>query len=392
MIPLNQNLSPLRRSDIRVYTSLANATPGCVKLTIGEPDFDTPAPIKDAAIAALRGGQTHYAPNQGMAALREAAADYETRRGNRVTSDQVLITIGACQALFTALLGILNPGEEIIVPTPGFGLYETIATIAGAKTVRLDVTKTGFQIDRAALESAITPRTKAIVLNSPCNPTGVVFNQESLQAVKDAILGKPIFLICDNVYNQLHYGAHCPDLSLDEDLKDQQILCQSFSKPYAMTGWRVGYLTCPDYVMDRLLLLSAAQITAVPTFLQEAAVTALNADPTPMVKVYHRRRDYVCKRLTAMGLSFPQPEGAFYVFPSIEKYGITSADFCTRMIREAGAAAVPGNCFGAEGYIRLSYCCSDETLKTGLDRMEMFIKCICACDTEKSECWHKEKK
>ena len=373
MIPLNQNLSTLRRSDIRVYTNLANATPGCVKLTIGEPDFDTPVPIKDAAIAALRGGQTHYAPNQGMAALREAAADYETRRGNYTTASQVLITIGACQALFTALLGILNPGEEIIVPTPGFGLYESIATIAGAKTVHLDVSKTGFQIDKAALYAAITPKTKAILLNSPCNPTGVLFNRESLRAVKEAVLGKPIFVVCDNVYDRLCYGADRPDLSLDHDLKEQTILCQSFSKPYAMTGWRVGYLTCPSYVMDRLLLLSAAQITAVPTFLQEAAVTALNTDPGPMVEIYRQRRDYVCDRLTAMGLTFPKPEGAFYVFPSMESFHMDSGTFCTRMIREAGVAAVPGSCFGTEGYFRLSYCCSEEDLKTGLDRMEGFL-------------------
>lgn len=376
MIPLNQNLNTLKRSDIRVYTNLANATPGCVKLTIGEPVFDTPKAIKDAAIASLNRNQTHYAPNQGTAALREAVADFETHRGNAVKSDQVLITIGACQALFTALLGILNPGEETIVPTPGFGLYETIATIAGAKTIHLDVSKTGFQIDRAALSAAITPRTKAIILNSPCNPTGVLFSRESIQNVKEAVLGKPIFVVCDNVYDRLYYGMDRPDLSLDQDLKAQTILCQSFSKPYAMTGWRVGYLTCPGYVMDRLLLLSAAEITAVPTFLQEAAVAALSVDPFGMVETYRHRRDYVCERLIGMGLTFPEPEGAFYVFPSIEKFGLTSADFCTRMIREAGVAAVPGSCFGTEGYIRLSYCCSDETLKTGLNRMEGFLNTL----------------
>lgn len=376
MIPLNRNLLPLKRSDIRVYTNLANATPGCVKLTIGEPDFDTPEAVKSAAIEALRSNQTHYAPNQGTVPLREAIAAFESRRGHQVAPEQVLVTIGACQALFTALTGILNPGEEVIVPTPGFGLYETITTIAGAKTVPLDVTKTGFQIDKTALESAITPKTKAIILNSPCNPTGVIFNEESLRSVKEAVLGKPIFLICDNVYSQLCYTDACPDLSLDEELKDQLILCQSFSKPYAMTGWRIGYLTCPDYVMDRLLLLSAAEITAVPTFLQTAAVTALETDPSGMVESYRHRRDYVCDRLTSMGLSFPKPEGAFYIFPSIQKYHMTSADFCTRMIREAGAAAVPGSCFGGEGYIRLSYCCSEEALKTGLDRMEGFLKTL----------------
>lgn len=373
MIPLNQNLSTLKRSAIRVYSNLARETPDCAMLTIGEPDFDTPEAIKAAAWAALRDNQTHYAPNQGTLALRKAVAEFETNRGNATEADNVLITIGACHALFTALFGILNPGEEIIVPTPGFGLYETIATISGAKTVPLDVTKTNFQITKEALEAAITDKTKAIILNSPCNPTGVVFSEESLAGIKEAVLGKPIFIICDNVYNQLTYGKTCPDLSLDQDLKDQLILCQSFSKPYAMTGWRVGYLTCPGYVMDRLLLLSAAEITAVPTFLQEAAVTALQTDPSPMRETYRKRREYVCTRLREMGLSFPEPEGAFYVFVDISKFGMDSGTFCTRMIKEGKVAAVPGACFGAEGYIRLSYCYSDEELKKGLDRMEAFL-------------------
>ena len=376
MIPLNQNLSTLKRSAIRVYSNLARETEDCAMLTIGEPDFDTPEAIKLAAMAALQDNQTHYAPNQGTLALRRAIADFETARGNETGPDNVLVTIGACHALFTALFGILNPGEEVIVPTPGFGLYETIATISGAKTIPLDVSKTGFQITKEALDAAITPKTKAIIINSPCNPTGVVFSGESLANVKSAVLGKPIFVISDNVYNRLSYAENCPDLSLDPDLKDQLILCQSFSKPWAMTGWRIGYLTCPGYVMDRLLLLSAAEITAVPTFLQEAAVTALQTDPAPMREVYRRRRDYVCSRLRDMDLSFPEPEGAFYVFVDIRKFGLDSGTFCTRMIREGKVAAVPGACFGAEGYIRLSYCYSDAELKKGLDRMEAFLRTL----------------
>ncbi len=372
MIPLNSNLSALKRSQIRVYTNLARATEDCAMLTIGEPDLNTPEEIKAAAIAAITADQTHYAPNQGTLELRQAVADFESRRGNETKPEQVLITIGACQALFTALLGILNPGEEVIVPTPGFSLYDTITTIAGGKTVALDVSKTGFQIDEAALAAAITPKTKAIVINSPCNPTGVIFNRESLEIVKKAILGKDIFLVWDGVYSQLSYGD-CPDLTLDAEIKDQTILCQSFSKPYAMTGWRVGYLVCPEYVMDRLLLLSAGTITAVPTFVQAAAIAALKADVAPMKEIYARRREFVCGRLRQMGLTFPNPEGAFYVFVDISRFGIGSEEFCTRMIREGKVAAVPGSCFGAEGYIRLSYCYSDEELQKGLDRMEKFL-------------------
>ena len=375
MIPLNSNLSTLKRSQIRVYTNLAREVEDCVMLTIGEPDFDTPESIKQAAMAALSANQTHYAPNQGTLALRQAVAEFETSRGNTTNPDQVLITIGACHALFTALFGILNPGEEVIVPTPGFGLYETIATIAGAKTVPLDISKTGFQITKEFLDAVITDKTKAIIVNSPCNPTGAVFSSESMQNIKDAVLDKPIFIISDNVYNQLSY-VDCPDLSLDPELKDQLILCQSFSKPYAMTGWRVGYLICPEYVMDRLLLLSAAEITAVPTFLQEACVTALREDTTPMREIYRKRRDFVCGRLKKMNLTFPEPEGAFYVFVDIRKFGISSGEFCTRMIREAKVAAVPGACFGAEGYVRLSYCTSEDQLAKGMDRMEQFLQTL----------------
>ena len=375
MIPLNSNLSTLKRSQIRVYTNLAREVEDCVMLTIGEPDFDTPESIKQAAMSALSANQTHYAPNQGTLALRQAVAEFETSRGNTTNPDQVLITIGACHALFTALFGILNPGEEVIVPTPGFGLYETIATIAGAKTVPLDISKTGFQVTRESLDALITDKTKAIIVNSPCNPTGAVFSSESMQNIKDAVLDKPIFIISDNVYNQLSY-VDCPDLSLDPELKDQLILCQSFSKPYAMTGWRVGYLICPEYVMDRLLLLSAAEITAVPTFLQEACVTALQEDTTPMREIYRKRRDFVCGRLKKMNLTFPEPEGAFYVFVDIRKFGISSGEFCTRMIREAKVAAVPGACFGAEGYVRLSYCTSEDQLAKGMDRMEQFLQTL----------------
>ena len=373
MIPLNSNLSTLKRSGIRVYTNLAREIPDCAMLTIGEPDLDTPQLIKDAAWAALNQGHTHYAPNQGIPALRQAVADYETGRGNPTLAEQVLITVGSSQALFTALLGVLNSGEEVIVPVPAFSLYETIVTIAGGKVVPLDVSQTGFQIDSQMLNSLITPRTKAIILNSPNNPTGVVLQEKSLTAVKEAVLGKPIFVISDNVYSLLSYGP-CPDLSLDAELKQQLILCQSFSKPYAMTGWRLGYLVCPEYVMDRLLLLSAGTIAAVPTFLQEAGVAALREDTTPMREIYRRRRNYVTQRLRQMDLDFPEPEGAFYVFVDIRKFGMRSDEFCTRLIREGKLAAVPGSCFGVEGYLRLSYCYSEEALKKGLDRLEAFIR------------------
>ena len=373
MIPLNAHLDPLQRSGIRLFTNLAKEVPDCVMLTIGEPDFDTPEPIKAAAVAALAENQTHYAPNQGIEPLRKAVAEYETARGMACTAEQVLVTVGATGALYTALTGILNPGEEVIIPTPAFSLYETITQAAGAKSVALDIAKDGFQITEAALRGCITDKTKAIVLNSPNNPTGAVLSAQSLAAVKRAVMGKNIYILCDNVYNQLSY-APVPDLSLDSELREQVLLCQSFSKPYAMTGWRVGYLIGPQKVMDRLLLLHAAQVAAVPTFIQCACVEALKTDVSAMAREYRARRDYAMGRLEKMGLTFPKPEGAFYIFADISRYGMTGEEFCRRLIRQARVAAVPGSCFGAEGFIRLSYCCAMDRLTLGMDRLEEFLK------------------
>ena len=375
MIPLNQNLSALRRSGIRLYTNLAKTVPGCVMLTIGEPDFDTPEEIKASALASLFQNRTHYAPNQGVEDLRHEVAAFETIRGLPCKPEQVLITAGATGALFTALLGILNPGEEVIIPTPAFPLYESIVTVAGGKCVLLDTKKDDFQLTEASLSAAITEKTKAIVLNSPNNPTGAVLSAESLAAVKKMVLNKPIFVICDNVYQGLSAEV-CPDLSLDAELAEQILLCQSFSKPYAMTGWRVGYLIGPEDVMGRLLLLHAAEVAAIPTFLQDACVSALSVSTKAMADTYAKRREFVCRRLKEMDLSFPEPEGAFYVFPSIEKFGLSDEEFCTRLIKEGRVATVPGSCFACPGHIRISYCCSDAALATGLDRLEAFIKTL----------------
>ena len=326
-------------------------------------------------MAALTENRTHYAPNQGVEALRNAVSAFETRRGMACTPEQVLITAGATGALFTALVGILAPEDEVIIPTPAFSLYETVVTIAGGKPVLLDTGKTGFQLTETALAAVITEKTKAIVLNSPNNPTGVVLSAGSLAAVKSAVLGKPIFVICDNVYQGLS-AEPCPDLSLDPQLRQQLFLCQSFSKPYAMTGWRVGYLIGPEDVMARLLLLHAAELAAVPTFLQDACVTALSVSTRDMADTYAKRRSFVCRRLQEMGLSFPQPEGAFYVFPDISEFGLSDEEFSTRLITEGGVATVPGSCFACPGHIRISYCCADEALEEGLARLERFIKAL----------------
>ena len=372
---MNRNILNMKPSGIRRFTALAKATPGCKMLTIGEPDFDTPEPIRAAAAAAMAEGLTHYAPNKGTDSLRKAIADYETARGMECTPDNILVTVGATGALNTALTGLLNPGDECIIPIPAFPLYESITLAAGAVPVFLDLKKSNFQIDKAALKSCISPKTRAIVLNSPNNPTGCVLSEESLSIVAELAQEHDFYILCDNVYAALS-PEPVPDLTLRPELRERCILCQSFSKPWAMTGWRLGWLAAPEVLIDKFTLLQAAQIASVPTFLQKAAETALQVEVTDMAAVYRKRREYVLARLDQMGLPYPTPRGAFYVFPEISKFGMDSETFCIRLTEEGGLAAVPGSCFGGEGHIRLSYCYSDEELQESLDRLERFIKTL----------------
>lgn len=374
---LNAALYGAKRSAIREYSRMAKETPGCLSLTLGEPDFATPEEVRAGAKAALDRGETHYIENNGAAALREAIAAFERREnGMDYGADEVIVTAGATEAIFLSLFGILNPGDEIIVPTPAFVLYEEIIKLCRGVFVPLPTADDGFQIDGDRLRSVMTERTRAIILNSPNNPTGCFYTEESLRAVRDAVAGKPIFVLCDDVYRRLVYENGYHSFAEFRELREQLLVIQSFSKPYAMTGWRVGYLLSDRSVKERLELLHQYMVVSTPAPFQEACIRALQCDPAPMVEVYRRRRAYVLERLSKMGLSVMRPDGAFYVFPSIEETDLDSGTFCRRMIREAGLAATPGACFGGEGHIRLSYCYGDETLRAGLDRLESFLQTL----------------
>ncbi len=374
---LNAALFSAGRSAIREFTALAKATPGCVRLTLGEPEFDTPLPIRQAVQTAFDKHETHYINNNGVLPLRQRIASFERERnGLDYDPGEIIVTAGATEALFTALYGVLNPGDEVIIPTPAFLLYEEIVKLCRGVPVFLDTSPDGFQINGTALTRLITPRTKAIVLNTPNNPTGCVYSRESLEAVRAVVTGKPIFVICDDVYRQLVYTEGYHSFAEYRELRPQLLVVQSFSKPYAMTGWRMGYLLADAEIKERLELLHQYMLTSTPAPFQRAAIAALDYDPAELVDTYRRRRDYVLSRLTEIGLPVQEPGGAFYVFPSIREFGLPSADFCRRMISEAGLAATPGSCFGGEGHIRLSYCCSDEELREGLDRLQRFIDAL----------------
>ena len=374
---LNAAVYDVKRSAIREFSRMAKETPGCIGLTLGEPDFDTPISVREAAKLALDCGDTHYIDNTGTLELRTAIADFEREKnGMDYSPDEVIVTVGATEALFTALFGILNPGDEVIVPTPAFGLYESIIALCRGTFVALPTENNAFQISREMIESAITPRTKAIILNSPNNPTGIVYTPETLRNIHDAVADKEIFVLCDDVYRQLVYADEYHSFAEFRDLRQQIMVIQSFSKPYAMTGWRVGYLLCDLPVKKELEKVHQFSVVSAASTSQRACVEALKNDPAPMRETYRRRRDFALKRLSEMGLDVCKPEGAFYLFPSIEKFGMDSADFCTRMIHEAGLAATPGFCFGSDRHIRLTYCYSDEELAEGLNRLERFIRSL----------------
>ncbi len=373
---MNRYALGAKRSAIREFSNLAKNTKGCIALTLGEPDFDTPECISSQLSVAIENKETHYIANDGDIVLREKIAKHEkVNRNLDYTAEEVIVTCGATEAIFTALFGILEAGDEVIIPTPAFVLYEQIVGLFGAKPVFLDISESNFQIDKNVLSSLINKKTKAIILNSPNNPTGCTLNADSLNAVYGCVKEKDIFVICDDVYCNISYNNK-PSITFAQftDLKEKIIAISGFSKTYAMTGWRLGWLMAEKEIKERLSLLHQYTVTSTPSLFQRSAAEALNYDNSEMINTYKKRRDYVLSRLDNMGLEYPLCDGAFYVFPSIKKFGIPSNDFCKRLISEAGLAVTPGSCFGCEGHIRISYCYSDEVLKEGLDRLEKFVK------------------
>ena len=374
---LNTALYTAKRSAIREFSRRAALMPDCVRLTLGEPDLPTPASVCAAVGKALAAGETHYIENNGSAALRQAIADLEREKnGMDYAADEIIVTVGATEALFTALFGVVNPGDEVIVPTPAFVLYEQIINLCRGVYVPLDTSADAFQIDPERLAALVTPKTKAIVLNSPNNPTGCILDRASLDAVYRVVRDRDIFVICDDVYRGLTYGAEYHSFAEYRDLREKLIVVQSFSKPYAMTGWRVGYLMADRPVKERLELVHQFTVVSTAAPFQRACIEALRYDPAPMREIYAQRRAYVLRRLRELGMDVRTPEGAFYVFPSVRKYGMDSTAFCERLLSEAHVAVTPGAAFGADGFIRISYCCATEELEKGLDRLAGFVRSL----------------
>ncbi len=371
---LNTSLVRLKSSGIRRINALAAQHPGCIALALGEPEFDTPQEIRDEVTRALQRGETHYPPNNGTPFLRRSISEYMSAQGFDYAPDNVIVTDGATEALHATLLAMLEPNDEVIIPTPAFGLYESIVRVNHAFPVFLDTARADFQIDEDALRDRVTPATKAIVICSPNNPTGCIFNAASLDAVARVAAETGIYVICDDVYNRLVYTDGYERFALRHpELREQTVVVDSFSKPWAMTGWRIGWLAADPSLAVQIAKAHQYMVSSAVSFEMPAAAAALSVDPAPMLETYRARRARVLAALEKMGLSVVEPAGAFYVFPSIKGTGLTSEQFCTRAIEEAGVGLVPGSCFGSEGYVRLSYCVSDEDLDEGLRRLDRFV-------------------
>lgn len=376
-LPMNTSLATLKPSGIRRINALAAQHPGCIALALGEPDFPTPDVISAEVTAALDRGDTHYPPNNGRPALREALSAYMGGAGLTFSADEVILTDGATEALSATFMAMLNPGDEVIIPTPAFGLYESIVVANHAKAVFLDTEPAQFQIDEDALRACVTPATKAIVICTPNNPTGCILNAASLDAVARVAEQAGIYVVCDDVYNRLVYvDGYERFAQRHPELREQTVIIESFSKPWSMTGWRLGWLAAAAPVIAEIAKAHQYLVSSAVSFEMDAAARALTVDPTPMLEVYRARRERVFAALDAMGLDVVEPAGAFYTFPSIKKFGLTSEDFCIKAIKEANVALVPGDCFGTEGHIRLSYCVSDKDLDEGLHRLSTFISTL----------------
>lgn len=364
----------LPESAIRRVTREAAAIPGCIALTLGEPEFDAPLAVRQGIARAILAGDTHYPPNAGDPTLRaQIAAHANARFACDYAPEEAVITIGATQALMSALLAILSPGDEVITPAPCFPLYRTQIALAGGVCVPMDTTDDGFQLTPERLLAHVTPRTRAVLYASPGNPTGEVLSGASLAALREAALRCDLFLIADSVYDSLVYDAPAPSLMGDAALRDRLIYVSALSKPYAMTGVRVGYALGDAPVTAQMVKVHSALVSCAPGCIQRGCIGVFDTDVSSMLAAYRQRRDWVHRHLCAMGLPARLPGGAFYLYPSVRRTGLDADAFCRRLMREAGVALVPSTCFGAAGHARLSYCCGEDMLREAIRRMERFM-------------------
>ncbi|MFP3323152.1 aminotransferase class I/II-fold pyridoxal phosphate-dependent enzyme [Planococcus sp. SIMBA_160] len=377
---INKRAESIVFSGIRQFANQMVHYPGAVNLTVGQPDFPTPEAVKQAGMDAIRNDQTNYTHNAGVLELRQAIQSFfkDSYGLSYRAEDEIIVTNGASEGLDSVFRTILEEGDEVILPAPTYSGYAPLVELCGGKVVYLDTSGSGFKPDPEALERLINSRTKAVLMNFPSNPTGITMTMEELSALKEVFERHELYIVTDEIYSENTFGgAHCTFACFDS-LRDKTVLIHGLSKSHSMTGWRIGYILGPVKLMEHVLKVHQYNAICASAPAQYAAIEALTNQrhiPAEMNKAYIERRDFVYKRLVDMGIDVIKPNGAFYIFPSIEKFGLPSYEFAIRLLKEGGVAAVPGSAFTdyGEGFLRISYAYSMPVLEEGMDRLEKFV-------------------
>lgn len=380
----NKQLDKIQVSLIRQFDQAISTIPGVLRLTLGEPDFTTPEHVKEAAKRAIDKNQSYYTGMSGLLTLRQAASDFvrEKYQLDYAPENEILVTIGATEALSATLTAILEKGDKVLLPAPAYPGYEPIVNLVGAEIVEIDTTENGFVLTPEMLEKAILEqgdKLKAVILNYPANPTGITYSREQLEALVAVLRKYEIFVVCDEVYSELTYTGE-NHVSLGTMLRDQAIIINGLSKSHAMTGWRLGFIFAPANYTAQLIKSHQYLVTAANTMAQHAAVEALTAgknDAEPMKKEYIQRRDYIIEKMTNLGFEIIKPDGAFYIFAKIPAgYNQDSFAFLKDFAQKKAVAFIPGAAFGryGEGYVRISYAASMETIREAMKRLEEYMR------------------
>lgn len=378
---VNNDVKAIRPSAIRDFDMKISSIPGLVKLTLGEPDFNVPEHVKEAAVQGIRDNDSHYGPASGKLELRKAVAKYlaDTRNVDYNPEDEILITNGGTEALTAITFSLLNPGDKVLVPTPVFSLYFPIITLTGAECIQVDTSDDGFVLTPEKLQSEIDKHgdVKMILLNYPCNPTGRAYPEDLLRRLGKILHDNNILIVADEMYSELTYDQE--HFSLATIYPEQTLLVSGLSKSHAMTGWRLGYIAGPAPLIGEIYKMHGFMVTCVNDIAQDAAVEALNngrEDPVAFRKEYQKRRDFVVDRMEKMGFDIATPDGAFYVFAKIPaQFGKDDFNFALDLAKKAKVGVIPGSAFGAggEGYIRISYAASDEKLQKAMDQIKQYL-------------------
>lgn len=380
--PLSDKIQTIKPSGIRKFFDIVNTMEGAISLGVGEPDFETPYFIRDEGVYSLEKGRTFYTSNSGLMDLRMEIDRY-IKRKYKVSynpAKEIIVTVGGSEGIDIALRAMLNPGDEVLLPQPSYVSYEPCTILASGVPVIIDLKEeNGFKLTAEQILEKITDKTKILILPFPNNPTGSILSYKELEEISKVCIEKDLFVLSDEIYCELTYAGDHASIIQVPGMKERTILINGFSKSYAMTGWRLGYACGPEKIIEQMTKIHQFCIMCAPTTSQYAAVIALRDGDEAVAKMresYNQRRRYVLSRLNDMGLTCFEPEGAFYVFPSIKRFGIRSEEFATRLLMEEKVAVVPGTAFGdsGEGYLRISYAYSINQLKEALGRIENFVK------------------